>query len=246
MEKIVYQKSRNFVETGHSFCPGCGHGIAHNIVMDTLDELGITDKTVIVYPVGCAANALTYCRTNMVHAPHGRAPAVATGLKRCAPDQFVVVYQGDGDLAAIGMAETIHMANRGEKVTTIFINNTIYGMTGGQMAPTTMEGQYSTTCIEGRGAHGEGKPIKMCEMIATLEEPKFVARYALHTAANVLKARRGVKKAFEMQMNGEGYAFIELLSMCPSTWKLSPKDTVKYMQDEVLKTFPLGVFKGKE
>jgi 2-oxoglutarate ferredoxin oxidoreductase subunit beta len=245
MEQIIYQRSKNFQDTGHSYCPGCGHGIAHNIVMDTLDELNVTDRTILVYPVGCACNAFTYCKVNMVHAPHGRAPAVATGIIRCAPDNFVVLYQGDGDLAAIGMGETIHMANRGEKVTTIYINNTIYGMTGGQMAPTTMMGQYSTTTPEGRGLHGEGQPIKMCEMIATLEEPKFVARYALNNAANILKARKGVKRAFEMQLKGEGYAFIELLSMCPTNWGLKPKDAVKYLQDEVTKTFPLGVFKGE-
>ncbi|MCI2063036.1 MAG: thiamine pyrophosphate-dependent enzyme [Eubacteriaceae bacterium] len=241
--EIVYKKSSNFIEAGHSFCPGCSHGIAHNIMMDTIDEMGLAEKAILVYPVGCAANAMTYVKPNVVHAPHGRAPAVATGIKRCAPDKFVVLYQGDGDLAAIGMAETIHMANRGEHVTTIYINNTIYGMTGGQMAPTTMMGQITTTTREGRGLHGEGQPIKMCEMISTLGEPKFVARYALDNAKHVIEARKGIKKAFQMQVEDKGYAFIELLSMCPSNWHLSPKDSVKYMEEEVIKTFPLGVYK---
>lgn len=240
----VYKRSQLFEDFGHNFCPGCTHGVAHTAIMDTLDELGIKNEdTVAIYPVGCGVLGLLNTKHNVVHAAHGRAPAVATGVKRCAPDKFVFLYQGDGDLASIGMAETIHMANRGEKVTTIFINNTIYGMTGGQMAPTTMTGQIATTAPDGRGEHGEGPPIKMCEMIATLGEPKFVARYSLHNAANVLKARAGIRKAFQMQLEGKGYAFIELLSMCPTGWKLSPKDSVKFMEDRVLKTFPLGVFK---
>lgn len=245
MEKIVYQKSRNFVETGHSFCPGCGHGIAHNIVMDTLDELGITDKTVIVYPVGCAANALTYCRTNMVHAPHGRAPAVATGLKRCAPDQFVVVYQGDGDLAAIGMAETIHMANRGEKVTTIFINNTIYGMTGGQMAPTTLVGMKSTTTPKGRDPKNQGYPMHMCEILNTLDAPAYIARVTCTDVPNVRKAKAAIKKAFEYQMAGKGFSFVEIVSNCTTNWGGSPLDTIDFIKEKMLPEFPLGEFRAK-
>lgn len=242
--QTVYERSPLFEPYGHNFCPGCTHGIAHTAIMDTLDELGIANEdTIAIYPVGCGVIGLTNTKLNVVHAAHGRAPAVATGVIRCAPEKFVFVYQGDGDLASIGMAETIHMANRGEKVTTIFINNTIYGMTGGQMAPTTMLGQRATTAPEGRGEHGEGMPIKMCELISALNEPKFVAKYSLHNAANVIKARAGIKKAFQMQLDGKGYAFIELLSMCPTSWKLSPKDAVKYMEEKVIKTFPLGVFK---
>ena len=245
MEKIVYQKSKNFTVDGNSFCPGCGHGIAHKLVIDVLDELGLTDNTILVYPVGCGTNGMTYTLTNNVHAAHGRAPAVATGIKRCAPDKMVVLYQGDGDLAAIGMAETIHMANRGEKVTTIFINNTIYGMTGGQMAPTTMEGQVTKTTPEGRGKHGEGMPIRMCELIATLDEPKYVVRCAINSAPHIVQARNAIKKAFRMQAEGKGYAFVELLSMCPSTWKMTPLQAAAYVDEEVVKTFPLGVFKDE-
>ena len=246
MEQIVYERSKYFTENGSSFCPGCGHGIAHRLMIDTLEELGLIENAIVIYPVGCGTNGMFYTLTNNLHAPHGRAPAVATGVKRCAEDKTVVLYQGDGDLAAIGMAECIHGANRGDNVSTIFINNTIYGMTNGQYAPTTLYGQITKTTPEGRGMHGEGYPIDMCKLMCSLVETKFVARCALNTPVHIFEAQKCIRKALEMQRDKKGYAFVELLSMCPSTWKMDPIKAAKHIDDVVVNTFPLGIFKDEE
>jgi 2-oxoglutarate ferredoxin oxidoreductase subunit beta len=244
MEK-VFEKPKYLMDVTHGFCPGCMHGIATSLVMQTIDKFELGEKTIIVWPVGCGPLGGMVTRTNYVSAGHGRAPAVATGIKRSSKDSFVLAYQGDGDLASIGTAETIHAANRGENITVIFVNNTTYGMTGGQMAPTTMLGQVTTTSPYGRSMEDQGAPLKMAEVIATLDAPKYVARFSLHDAANVLKARKGIEKAFQVNLNG-GYSFVELISNCPTNWKMTPEQTVKQIAEHNLKVFPLGVFKEVE
>lgn len=239
----TYAKPEFTSPNGTSFCPGCGHGTVQNYIAQIIEELDLREKTVMVLPVGCGALGMFSLNLNVILSAHGRAAAVATAVKRTNQDNFVMSYQGDGDLAAIGTAETIHAANRGENITVIFINNTNFGMTGGQMAPTTLEGQVATTCKSGRDVQLDGAPLKMAEMIASLDAPKFVARVAVHNAREGLKAKKIIKKAVEMQLNGEGYAFIEVLTMCPTNWKMSPPDCAKYIDDVILKTFPLGTFK---
>lgn len=227
------------------YCPGCGHGIAHRLVAEVIDELGIREKTIATAPVGCAVLFYDYMKFDIIECAHGRSPAVATGLKRMLPDRVVFTYQGDGDLAAIGTAETIHSANRGENITVIFINNAIYGMTGGQMAPTTMLGQYSTTTPKGRGKNGEGAPIRVCELLSSLEGVCYLERVAVSTPKDVMQAKRAIKKAFENQLAGKGYSLVEVLSMCPTDWKLSPEDAIKFVDNDMKKIFPLGVFKDR-
>ena len=227
------------------YCPGCGHGIAHRLLAEVVDELGIRERTIGTAPVGCAVLMYDYVNVDMIECAHGRAPAVATGIKRVRPDNIVFTYQGDGDLAAIGMAETIHAANRGENITVIFINNAIYGMTGGQMAPTTMIGQKSTTTPDGRGAHGEGGPIDVCKLLVNLDGVCYLERTAVSTPKDVAATRRAIKKAFENQIAGKGYSLVEVLSMCPTDWKLSPADSLAYVDNEMKKTFPLGVYKNR-
>jgi len=244
MEK-VFEKPKYIMDVTHGFCPGCMHGIATSLVMQTIDKFELGEKSVIVWPVGCGPLGGFTTEVNFILAAHGRAPAVATGVKRSSKETFVITYQGDGDLAAIGTAETIHAANRGENITVIFVNNTTYGMTGGQMAPTTMLGQTTTTTQSGRSIELQGAPIKMAEVIATLEAPKYVARFSLHDAANVLKAKKGIEKAFQVNLNG-GYSFVELISNCPTNWKMTPEQTVKQIVEHNLKVFPIGVFKEVE
>jgi len=227
------------------YCPGCGHGIAQRLVAEVIDELGIREKTVGTAPVGCAVLMYDYFRIDMIECAHGRPPAVATGIKRFLPDRVVFTYQGDGDLAAIGTAETIHAANRGENITVIFINNAIYGMTGGQMAPTTLTGMWSTTTVGGRGQHGEGAPMKLCEMLATLDGTTYLERTAVSTPKDVINAKKAIKKAFQNQIDGKGFSLVEILSMCPTDWKVSPLDAVDFVNNEMKKVFPLGVIKDK-
>lgn len=225
------------------YCPGCGHGIAHRLVAETIDELGIRERVIGAAPVGCAVLMYDYFDFDIIECAHGRAPAVATGIKRCLADRVVFTYQGDGDLAAIGLAETVHCANRGEAITVIFVNNAIYGMTGGQMAPTTLVGQRATTCPDGRGLHGEGAPLGVCELLAALKTPAYLERTAVSAPQDVAAAKRAIKKAFENQIAGKGFSLVEILSMCPTDWKLTTKQSVDFVNEQMKKTFPLGVFK---
>lgn len=240
---VVFDKPKALLDVPMHYCPGCTHGIVHRLVAETIDELGILDKTIGVAPVGCSVFAYNYFACDMFEAAHGRAPAVATGIKRGNPDKIVFSYQGDGDLAAIGTAETVHVATRGELVTTIFINNCIYGMTGGQMAPTTLPGQVTETTPYGRDPKLAGNPIRVSEMLATLDGPAYIERVAVNNVANVIKAKKAIKKAFEYQMEGKGYTFIEVLSICPTNWGLSPKEAMKWLEDNMIPYYPLGVKK---
>lgn len=225
------------------YCPGCGHSIAHRLVAECLDEMGLREKTIGVPPVGCAVLAYNYFNFDMVEAPHGRALAVATGVKRVHPDKFVLTYQGDGDLAAIGTAETIHAANRGERISAIFINNAIYGMTGGQMAPTTLLGQNATTAPGGRDARLHGQPIDISRMLAICGGVVFIERCALTTVKQIRKAKKAIKKSFQCQLDDLGFSLVELLSPCPTNWKVSPKDAWDWVNEEMVKTYPLGLIK---
>lgn len=240
---VVYKKSKMLTDTPFHYCPGCTHGIAHKLVAEVLEEMGAEGNVVGVAPVGCAVFAYKYFNCDMQEAAHGRAPAVATGIKRVLPDRFVFAYQGDGDLASIGMAEIVHAATRGEKITVIFINNAIYGMTGGQMAPTTLEGQKATTCIYGRNPEVNGHPIKMCELLATLTGPSYIARGALTDPANVRKAKKMIKTAFEHQAQKKGFSFVELLSACPTNWGMTTEQALEYVKTDMQNLYPLGVFK---
>ena len=240
---IVFEKTRLLTDKPFHYCPGCTHGIIHRLVAEALDELGIGDKAVGVAPVGCAVFAYDYFNCDMMEAAHGRAPAVATGIKRVLPDRAVFTYQGDGDLAAIGTAETVHAATRGENITVIFINNAIYGMTGGQMAPTTLDGQKSTTCIYGRNPEINGNPVKMCELLSTLTGPAYIARQSLCDVKHIVQAKKAIKKAFEHQINGDGFTMVELLSSCPTTWHMTPEQALQYVAGDMENLYPLGVFK---
>ena len=225
------------------YCPGCLHGVAHRIIAEIVDELGISQDMVGVMPVGCASLSFSYWNFDSIHGAHGRAPAVATGVKRCAPDRVVFTYQGDGDLAAIGLAEIMHAANRGENFTAVFINNSIYGMTGGQMAPTTLEGMKTSTSPKGRDETTEGYPMNMCGILAQLDAPYYIARFALNSPQNVLKAKAGLKKAFMAQLEGKGFCFIELLTNCPTNWGLTSLKSLEWMEQNTMPAFPLGAFK---
>ena len=228
------------------YCPGCSHGIVHRLVAETMDELGIEGKTVGIAPVGCAVFAYNYFNCDMVQAAHGRAQAVATGIKRALPDNIVFTYQGDGDLAAIGTAETVHAATRGENITVIFINNAIYGMTGGQMAPTTLLGQKATTSQSGRDPKLAGFPMRVSELIATLDGAVYVERVALNTPGNVNKAKKAVEKAFDVQSKKLGFSFVEFVSTCPTNWGLSPIKAMDFLKEQMLPAYPLGIFKSPE
>ena len=232
-------------ETRTHYCPGCGHGIAHRLVGEVIEELGIREKTIGTAPVGCAVLLYDYFNCDIIECAHGRPPAVATGIKRTQPDKIVFTYQGDGDLAAIGTAETIHAANRGENITVIFVNNAIYGMTGGQMAPTTLIGMRSTTSQDGRGEHGEGPPLKVCELLSSLDGVYYLERTAVSTPKDVNATKRAIKKAFQNQIDGKGFSLVEVLSMCPTDWKLSTAKSVDFVNNEMKKVFPLGVIKDK-
>lgn len=239
----IFAKPESLKEAMTHYCPGCGHSIAHRLVAEALDELGLREKTIGVAPVGCAVLAYNYFNFDMVEAPHGRALAVATGIRRAQPDKFVITYQGDGDLAAIGTAETIHAANRGEKISTVFINNAIYGMTGGQMAPTTIVGLSSTTTPGGRDPDRDGYPIDISRMLAVCERTVYIERCALNSVKNIVKAKRAIKKSFQVQLDRLGFSLVELLSPCPTNWGMTPKDSWRWIDEVLVKTYPLGVIK---
>ncbi|MHB9154358.1 MAG: thiamine pyrophosphate-dependent enzyme [Endomicrobiales bacterium] len=229
----------------HLYCAGCGHGIIHRIVAEVIDELKVRERTVAIAPVGCAVFAYDYFNFDVTEAPHGRPPAVATGIKRVLPDHIVFTYQGDGDLAAIGTAETIHCANRGENITTIFVNNANYGMTGGQMAPTTLIGQKTATTPFGRDPKRDGYPVKVCELLSSLEGVEYLERVSVSSPRNVLGAKKAIKKAFQNQIEGKGFSLVEVLSQCPVDWGMSPHDAIGWVDDVLMKTFPLGVYKDR-
>ena len=242
---IVYEKTKMLTDKPLHYCPGCTHGIIHRLVAEAIDELGLQDKAIGIAPVGCAVFAYDYFNCDMMEAAHGRAPAVATGCKRVRPDNLVFTYQGDGDLASIGAAEITHAATRGEKITAIFVNNAIYGMTGGQMAPTTLPGQVTTTSPYGRDPALCGYPIRMSEMLATLDGPAYIARVSVHDVKHIMEAKKAIKKAFQKQMNGEGFCLIEVLSPCPTNWKLSPEKSMEFIRTTQSKALPLGEFVDK-
>jgi len=241
--KTLFSRPASLTETPHLYCPGCGHGIAHRLIAEVIDELGIREKTIGIAPVGCAVFAYDYFNFDVTEAPHGRPPAVATGIKRVLPDRIVFTYQGDGDLAAIGTSEIIHAAARGEKITVIFINNANYGMTGGQMAPTTIPGQKTTTTPDGRKPLIHGNPLKVSELISNLEGAKYVERVSVNSPKNILRAKRAIRKAFETQIKGAGLSLVEVLSPCPVDWKMTPPDAVGWIEKEMIKFYPLGVIK---
>jgi len=242
--RLLNPKPESMTEALNSYCPGCGHGLAHRLVAEVIDELGARERTVGVAPVGCAVFAYDYWNFDVSEAPHGRAPCVATGIKRVLPDHVVFSYQGDGDLASIGMGEIIHTANRGENLTVIFINNANYGMTGGQLAPTTPLGMKTTTTPEGRRPE-DGMPIRMVELLNTLDAPVYLDRQSLHDPLHIRRAKASVKKAFQLQEAKKGFAMVELLSSCPSNWHMTPVDAVKWISTEMVKTFPLGVVRDR-
>jgi len=239
----TFERPRTLRPVVTHYCPGCGHGIAHRLVAEVIDELGIRERTVGVAPVGCSVYLYNYLDIDMYEAAHGRAPAIATGCKRVHPESVVFTYQGDGDLAAIGTAETVHAAARGEKITTIFINNVIYGMTGGQMAPTSLVGQKTTTTQAGRLPERAGYPIRMSELLATLDGSAYIARVAVSSARYVVQAKRAIKKAFEVQLKGLGYSLVEVLSQCPTDWHMAPGEATKWVEDKMMSYYPLGEFK---
>ena len=240
---MVFERPKMLVDVPMHYCPGCTHGILHRLVAETIDELGVADKTIGVAPVGCAVFAYNYFNCDMYEAAHGRAPAVATGCKRVHPDACVFTYQGDGDLASIGAAEIVHAATRGEKITVIFVNNAIYGMTGGQMAPTSLIGQKTTTSPFGRSQEVNGNPIRVSEMLATLDGPAYIERVSLHDVKHVMAAKKAVKKAFEYQLAGKGFTLIEALSTCTTNWGLTPLEAAKWLETNMIPQYPLGVFR---
>ncbi len=245
-ERKRFSRPECLTDVTFSFCPGCGHGTAHRLIAEAIDYFGIRENIIGVSPVGCAVFFYNYFNFDVVEAPHGRAPAVATGLRRALPDMHILVYQGDGDMAGIGTSEIIHCANRGENVTVIFINNTTYGMTGGQMAPTTLLGQKTTTTPYGRDFRRDGYPIKITEMIAVMDAPAFVARVAVDKVANIRKAKRVIRQAFETQIKGLGFSLVEVLSPCPTDWGMTPQQAREHVQKEIIPYYPLGIFKEKK
>jgi 2-oxoisovalerate ferredoxin oxidoreductase beta subunit len=240
-----YERKTDLKHQTH-YCPGCGHGVTHKLIAEALEDLKVQDQTILVSPVGCSVFAYYYFDVGNVQVAHGRAPAAATGLKRACPDKMVIAYQGDGDLAAIGTAEIIHAANRGEKITVFFVNNAIYGMTGGQMAPTTLVGQRSTTSPWGRRPINEGFPLHMCEMLASLEAPDYIERVALSDNKNIMKARRAIRKALELQRDGAGFTFVEILSPCPTIWGKDPVEARRWVGEKMIPSFPLNVFRDRK
>jgi 2-oxoglutarate ferredoxin oxidoreductase subunit beta len=242
---IVFEKPKALTDAPLHYCPGCTHGIIHRLVAEAIDELGIEGITVGVAPVGCSVMAYDYFACDMVEAAHGRAPAVATGVKRSDKNNIVFTYQGDGDLAAIGTAETVHSAARGENITVIFVNNAIYGMTGGQMAPTTLPGQKTQTSPYGRDVEAVGYPVKVCEMLSQVDGATYLERVAVNNVANVKKAKAAIKKAFQNQIEGKGFSLVEVLSTCPTNWGLAPEKALEWLEENMLPYYPLGVYKDK-
>ncbi len=242
---VVFQKPKALTDAPFHYCPGCTHGIIHRLVAEAIDELGIEGNTIGVAPVGCAVFAYNYFACDMVEAAHGRAPAVATGLKRSDPANIIFTYQGDGDLASIGMAETVHAAARNENITVIFVNNAIYGMTGGQMAPTSLPGQVTQTSPYGRDVKTVGYPVRVCEMLSELEGPSYIERVAVNDVKNVKSAKRAIKKAFQNQVEGKGFSLIEVVSTCPTNWGMTPQKALEWLKENMLAYYPLGVYKDK-
>ncbi len=242
---VVFEKPKALTDNQLHYCPGCTHGIIHRLVAEALDELGIEGKTVGIASVGCSVFTYNYFNCDMVQAAHGRAPAVATGVKRANPENIVFTYQGDGDLAAIGTAETVHAAARGENITVIFVNNAIYGMTGGQMAPTSLPGQVTQTSPYGRDTKTVGFPIRVCEMLSTLEAPAYIERVAVNSVKCVKDAKRAIKKAFQCQLEGKGFSLVEVLSTCPTNWGMTPDKALNWLEENMKPYYPLGVFKDK-
>ncbi len=243
---VVFEKPHALTSAPFHYCPGCTHGIIHRLVAEVIDELGVEGKTVGVSPVGCAVMNYDYFNCDMVEAPHGRALAVATGLKRAKPDNVIFTYQGDGDLAAIGTAETVHSATRGENITVIFVNNTIYGMTGGQMAPTSLPGQVTQTTPYGRDVNTAGYPVRVCEMLSTLDGVALAQRVAVDCVKNINVAKKAIKKAFQNQIDGKGFSIVEVLSTCPTNWGLSPVEALDWLREKMIPYYPLGVYKDEE
>ena len=241
----VFTRPHALSDVSLHYCPGCTHGIIHRLVAEAIDELGIEGKTIGVAPVGCSVFAYNYFECDMQQAAHGRAPAVATGIKRANTDNVVFTYQGDGDLAAIGTAETVHAATRGENITVIFVNNAIYGMTGGQMAPTSLVGQVTQTTPYGRKTETQGYPIRVCEMLSTLDGTAYAERVSVDDIKNIKKAKAAIKKAFEYQIDKKGFSIVEVLSTCPTNWGLSPKEAIQWLRDNMMEVYPLGVYKDK-
>lgn len=240
---IVFQRPKALLDVPTHYCPGCTHGIIHRLVAEAIDELGIEGRTVGVASVGCSVMAYNYFACDMIQAAHGRAPAVATGAKRANPDNIVFTYQGDGDLAAIGTAETVHSAARGENITIIFVNNAIYGMTGGQMAPTSLPGQVTQTSPYGRDVKVAGYPVKVCEMLSQLDGATYLERVAVNNVKNVKNAKRAIKKAFENQVNGLGFSLVEVISTCPTNWGKTPEAALEWVEEKMIPYYPLGVYK---
>lgn len=243
MMEVVYHKPETLTDTPMHYCPGCGHGVIHRVLMEVIDEMGIAENTVGVAPVGCSVFAYNYMNVDMQEAAHGRASAVATGVRRVLPDKYIFSYQGDGDLAAIGTGETIHTVNRGENILMVFVNNGIYGMTGGQMAPTSLCGMITSTTPYGRDEHFIGHPIKMTELIANLPGAYYVSRHSVHTPAAVRKLKKALKSSFEFQKEKKGTCFIEVVSNCPSGWKMTPLESNEWMEKNMFPYFPLGDIK---
>lgn len=243
----AFEKTSMLTDVPFHYCPGCTHGIVHRLVAECIEELGAQDIAVGVAPVGCAVFAYKYFNCDMMEAAHGRAPAVATGIKRACPEDLVFTYQGDGDLASIGTAEIVHAAARGENITTIFINNAIYGMTGGQMAPTTLVGQVTTTSPYGRNEQTQGLPVNIAEMLATLNGAYYVERTSTHDVANIIKTKKAIKKAFQYQLENKGFSLVEVLSTCPTNWGVSPVEALTWLKENMIPQYPLGVTKeGRE
>ena len=242
---IVFEKPKSLADIPMHYCPGCTHGIVHRLVAEAIDDLGIEGRTIGIAPVGCSVMAYDYFTCDMVEAAHGRAPAIATGIKRSLPENIVFTYQGDGDLASIGMCETVSTAARGENITIIFINNAIYGMTGGQMAPTSLIGQVTQTSPYGRDPKLAGYPIQVCELLATLEAPAYLERVTVNSVAHVRAAKKAIKKAFQNQIDGKGFSLIEVLSSCPTNWGMTPKKALEWIDEKMIPYYPLGVYKDR-
>ena len=243
---VIYERPHALIDISTHYCPGCTHGIVHKLVAEVIDELGIEGQTIGIAPVGCSVLAYDYFNCDMIEAAHGRAPAVATGVKRSDPDNHIVfAYQGDGDLASIGTAEIVHAAARNENITVIFINNAIYGMTGGQMAPTSLIGQVTQTTPYGRDAKANGYPVRICELLSELEGPEYLERVTVNSVNNVNNAKKAIKKAFQNQLDGKGFSLVEVLSACPTNWGMTPQNALKWINDAMIPYYPLGVYKDR-
>lgn len=243
VESLIYAKPDSLTQVRTHYCPGCTHGVAHRLIAEVIDEMGMREQTIGVAPVGCAVFAYNYFNMDFAEAAHGRAPAMATGIKRVTPDRLVFTYQGDGDLASIGAAEILHAAGRGENITVVFINNAIYGMTGGQMAPTTLPGQRTSSSPSGRDVEVHGFPIKMCEILSQLDGAAYIVRRSLHDVANIRKSKKALRQAFEVQVQGLGFAMVELLSSCPTNWGIAAEESLTWIEEHMIPAFPLGDYK---